>query len=132
MADLCAVSHVLVMKIKKELESPPEKPQQKPVKLATVIEEDLEEPLLILPSGNDYVDEVVAENERLKDRLAVEVMDASEEEKTLAQETIESLRAEVKSLTVELEAVKRSRDQYQIEVNELKKQIKIYQRQLKK
>jgi len=50
----------------------------------------------------------------------------------MAQETIDALRAEVKSLQIELEAVKRSRDQYQMEANEMKKQIKMLQRQLKK
>jgi FtsZ-binding cell division protein ZapB len=78
------------------------------------------------------VQEVVAENEQLKDRLAVAAMDATDEEKQLAKETIDELRAIVKNLNVELEAVKKSRDQYQRECTELKKQVKMYQNQLKK
>lgn len=72
------------------------------------------------------------ENERLSDRLAVEAMDASEEEKTLATETIASLREQVKTLTAELKAVKASRDSYMREVGELKKQCAAQRRQLDK
>lgn len=72
------------------------------------------------------------ENERLTDRLAVEAMNASEEEKTLAKETIETLRAKVKTLTAELDAVKASRDSFMRECNELKKQCAAQRRQLDK
>lgn len=72
------------------------------------------------------------ENQRLNDRLAVAAIDASEEEKSLAFETIEELREQVKMLEMELESVKRSRDIFQSECNELKKQCLSQQRQLKK
>jgi uncharacterized ParB-like nuclease family protein len=120
-ADLCRVTHPFVLKVKRELVTvtTPEKPAPK-------VEEEISEP----DDGmhDDLVSEVVAENERLKDRLAVEVMDATEEEKLAAKETIDSLREQVKILSVELEAVKKSRDQYQKECSELLKQIKILQR----
>lgn len=72
------------------------------------------------------------ENQRLADRLAVAAIDATEEEKSLAAETIEELREQVKMLELELESVKRSRDIFQSECNELKKQCLAQQRQLKK
>ena len=72
------------------------------------------------------------ENQRLNDRLAVAAIDATEEEKSLASETIEELREQVKMLEMELESVKRSRDIFQSECNELKKQCLSQQRQLKK
>ena len=125
-AKMCAVSHTFVASMRGNVATPKE---SKPAKLNTVIEAPLE--VATLPDEDEYVNEVVTENERLKDRLAVEAMDASDEEKTMAKETIESLRAEIRTLTVELEAVKRSRDQYQMENNELKKQIKMLQRKAK-
>jgi uncharacterized ParB-like nuclease family protein len=131
---MCAVSHVFVQKIRKELSG---EKVEKAVKQAGNVSKDqkAEGPTVEDLTGvgqDDAVQELLAENERLQDRLAVEAMEASEEEKTMAAETIESLRAEVKSLQIELDAVKRSRDQYQLECGELKKQIKILQRQLKK
>ena len=140
-AKACETSHTTVIRVMKERQGIA-KPKEKPVKLKNVVEAPLE------VSGNpksedpeveqrsthddDMVQELVAENERLQDRLAVSAMDASEEEKALAQETIDDLRQQVKNLTIELEAVRKSRDQYQIECTQLKKQVAMYQRQLKK
>lgn len=73
---------------------------------------------------------LAAENDALKDRLAVEVMAVSEEEKTAAIDTIESLRAEVKQLEIALSAVTASRDSYQRENAELKIQLKRQRKQL--
>ncbi len=138
-ARMCDVSHTFVNQIIAERSGAPKK--DKPVKLKNVVEAPLEEkptkedlpPLKVatLPD-DDLVQEVLAENEQLKDRLAVAAMDATDEEKELAQETIESLRAEIKNLTIELSSVKMSRDQFQRECAELKKQVKMYQNQLKK
>jgi len=136
-ARMCKVSHTFVSNIIKERKLPP---KDKPVKLKNVVEAPLEpkpdyvetpSQVATLPE-DDMVQEVVAENEQLKDRLAVAAMDATDEEKQLAKETIDELRAIVKNLNVELEAVKKSRDQYQRECTELKKQVKMYQNQLKK
>jgi regulator of replication initiation timing len=84
----------------------------------------------------DEAQEAVAilseENDRLNDRLAVEAMDASEEEKSQAKDTIESLRAQVKTLSAELDAVKASRDSHMRECAELKKQCASYRKQLDK
>jgi ParB-like chromosome segregation protein Spo0J len=72
------------------------------------------------------------ENERVSDRLAVAAMDASDEEKSQAKDTIESLRAQVNTLTAELSAVKTSRDTYMRETNELKKLCAAQRNQLDK
>jgi FtsZ-binding cell division protein ZapB len=85
-----------------------------------------------LDEAAQTIRELAEENERLLDRLAVEVMDASEEEKTSASETIAELRNQVKSLEAELDAVKGSRDTYMRENAELKKQVAMMQRQIKK
>ena len=83
------------------------------------------------PEHMEMVSELMADNERLADRLAVAAMEATEEEKTMASETIESLREEVRILKIELAAVKQSRDQYQSENGQLKKQCAMYLKKLK-
>lgn len=85
-----------------------------------------------LSEAHEAVGILTEENERLNDRLAVDAMDASEEEKALCSETIASLRSLNKTLTAELKAVKASRDEYMRENGELKKQIKSQRAQLDK
>jgi FtsZ-binding cell division protein ZapB len=80
---------------------------------------------------NEMVAELVAENERVNDRLAVAAMDGTEEEKAMAADTIESLREEVRILKIEMVAVKQSRDQFQAETAQLKKQCAMYVKKLK-
>lgn len=72
------------------------------------------------------------EVDALKDRLAVEVFPASEEEKTAAADIIKTLRAEVKRLEIENAALVSSRDSYQRENGELKKQCAMYRKQIEK
>jgi hypothetical protein len=90
------------------------------------------------PNQEDLADarEAVAilseENERLSDRLAVEAMDASEEEKLKAAATIAELRAELKTANAELRAVRAVRDDYMRENAELKKTVDSQKRKLKK
>lgn len=72
------------------------------------------------------------ENDRLNDRLAVAAIDATEEERTAAAETIAKLRTQVKTLDAELRAVRASRDGLMVENNEMKKQIAGHRRQLQK
>lgn len=74
-----------------------------------------------LAEAQHTITELATENEQLQDRLAVEVMDASEHEKTQAAETIRELRALVKTLEAENAALKVSRDTYQREASEAKK-----------
>jgi ParB-like chromosome segregation protein Spo0J len=85
-----------------------------------------------LKEAHQTASELAAENDRLKDQIAVESMDASEEAKTQAAGTIATLRAENTTLLAELAAVKVSRDAYQRENNELKKQCATQQREIKK
>jgi hypothetical protein len=77
------------------------------------------------------VDELIAQNETLTDRLAVKVMDATAEEKKAAQDLIKQLREEIRILKLEMNAVKSSRDKFQLENAQLKRQISMQQRQLK-
>lgn len=78
------------------------------------------------------VADLAAENERLSDRLAVEAMDASEEEKTAAFQTINELRERVRVLEAEVSALKASRDTYMRESAEKQKQINYWRKQAEK
>ena len=81
---------------------------------------------------HDALDAVREENKKLTDRLAVAAMDATDEEKRLAAITLAGLREEVRQLQINLHAVTNSRDALLTENAELKKQIKYYQKQIKK
>lgn len=85
-----------------------------------------------LQEAHDTIIALSDENEALKDRLAVHLMDGSPEEKEQAAETIAALRAEVKTLQAELDAVKISRDGYQRENAQLKKQCQMQKKQIDK
>ena len=75
----------------------------------------------------EAIDFLVQENEKLTDQLAVKGSSDPE----LAGKTIAELRDEIKQLTIELNSVKISRDQFQAENAQLKKQVVYLQKQLK-
>jgi uncharacterized ParB-like nuclease family protein len=85
-----------------------------------------------LAEAQDTITELAQENEALRDRLAVEAMDASEEEKTQAAETIRELRERVRLLEIEVEALKASRDTYMRESAEAKKSAIYWRKQAEK
>jgi FtsZ-binding cell division protein ZapB len=99
----------------------------KPVKLNNVVEAP--EPTA---EQDEAVAELVAENQRLADKLAVHTMDATPEEKLAATETIEELREQIRILEIENQSLKISRDTFQRENGELKKTVASLQRKLKK
>jgi hypothetical protein len=82
--------------------------------------------------NQEAIDMLLAENEELKARVAVAAMEGTPEEKQAATEMINELREELRITKIELAAVKQSRDQYQSECGQMKAQIKMMQRQLKK
>lgn len=139
MARICAVSPQLVTAVKLEMEggvkvstvktNAPKK--TKPVKLSSVVEAPVE-PINLEPERDEAVAELVAENQRLADRLAVHTMDATPEEKLAATETIEELREQIRILEIENQSLKISRDTFQRENSELKKTVASLQRKLKK
>lgn len=79
---------------------------------------------------DDMMQMIAQENDVLRDRLAAEAMDASEEEKTLAHQTITELRERVRVLEIEMQAIKDMRDAYQRENAEMKRQISSMQRKM--
>lgn len=128
-ARICNVSHTLVAEVRRP--KPPAIQVVPPAgKIASpkVIEAEPEVEEEPNNEREEAVQQLVEENERLNDRLAVEAMDASEEEKLLAKETIDDLREEVRLLRIENESLKISRDTYQAENASMKKQIASLQR----
>jgi len=86
-------------------------------------------------AANDEADAVTIlaqENDELRDRLAVGLMEGTEQEKQEAADTIADLRQQVRTLTAENAALRASRDHYQGEASELRRQIKMNEKDLKR
>lgn len=136
-AKICRVSHTFVNSVKESLEKPKEKnkeplkarnkDQNKPTNVDTEFTQDDKVTELLVTQK-----ELEEENTKLLDQLALKVMDASPEQKKMAELTIEELRAENKRLEQELESMTISRDSYMRENAEMKKQLVWYKKQLKK
>lgn len=85
-----------------------------------------------LDEADDAIVILSQENDELRARLAVGLMDGTEEEKQEAADTIADLRQQVKTLTAENAALRASRDHYQSEASQLRKQIKMNAAELKR
>lgn len=81
---------------------------------------------------DEMIESLAAENEKLKDQLAIKKMEGTAEDKKQAAATIAELRERIRVLEAELDAIKVTRNSYQTENGQLKKQIAAMQRQLKK
>ena len=137
-AKLCRVSHTFVNSIKDELEKPKDKKKKDPLKARN---KDQNKPTNIDTefTQDDKVTELLVtqkeleeENTKLLDQLALKVMDVTPEQKKMAKQTIEELRADNKRLEQELESMTVSRNGYMRENAEMKKQLNWYKKQLQK
>ena len=136
---ICDVSHVTVAKLR--VGKVPEKVKfvnkdgevktrvTKPEKPAKTFDVATATPATPVDDGKqqEAIDFLVQENEKLSDQLAVK----GSADPELAGKTIAELRDEIKQLTIELNSVKISRDQFQAENAQLKKQVTYLQKQLK-
>ena len=139
----CHVSHVFVSKLRNGMET--DQPQVIKHKRSTgEVRETVRQPKKTSAAGNvtttvpevtdkhdekqEAIEFLIEENDKLKDQLA----STTSEDPEFAKEHIEELRAELKQVKIELQAVTKSRDMYQAECAQLKKQVASYQRQLKK
>jgi len=112
-----------VMEKKKAPGRAPKEPELKGPEVVPPVQDD---------QNQEAIDMLLAENEELKARVAVAAMEGTPEEKQAATDLISELREELRITKIELNAVKQSRDQYQSECGQMKAQIKMMQRQLKK
>lgn len=78
------------------------------------------------------ITELAEEADELRDRLAVAAMDATDEEKLLAQTTIAELRGRVRTLEAELDAARSMRDSLLVESAEKTKQILYWRKKAEK
>jgi chromosome segregation ATPase len=81
---------------------------------------------------DDVLLELAEANEALTDRLSIQTMDATDEEKALAAETIANLREENRILTNQCNSLTHSRNTYQHKAAEAIKQCDIYRNVIKK
>ena len=81
---------------------------------------------------DEMIESLASENEKLKDELAIKKMMGTAEDKDQAATTIAELRERIRVLEAELDAIKITRNSYQTENGQLKKQVAAMQRQLKK
>lgn len=81
---------------------------------------------------DELIEHLTKENSDLTMNLALAHMGGTEEQQNETREIINTLRETVRVLEIELAAVKQSRDTFQSENQQLKAQVMMQQRQLKK
>lgn len=77
------------------------------------------------------IEALTEEVTRLKTALAVKHMAASEEDRQLAEKLFQEQQDEIAILTIEVMAVKKSRDEFQSENQKLKRKIVTLEKKLK-
>jgi hypothetical protein len=80
----------------------------------------------------DTINDLAEENRKLKDAIAIGAWDATDIEKEDAQETITTLREEIRVLEIEVKTLRESRDMFQNRNAELMRTVKSLQAKLKK
>ena len=143
-ARVCHVSHPFVSKLRASLDSPSADTikfndgkggvsvrERKPKKTSAAGNVTTTNPVAEVTDKPDEkletIQYLIEENEKLKDQLAK----GAAEDPEFTQNHINELREELKMAKIELGAVTKSRDQYQAENAQLKKQVKYLQGQLK-
>jgi uncharacterized ParB-like nuclease family protein len=115
--------------------------QAQPVKRAVNFEKPREQPEVFeKPEDNndklvelaDTVQDLSAENQRLRDMIAVGQWDATEIEKVDVEDTIKELRQQIQNLEIDNQALRDSRDMFQARNAELMKTVKALQAKIKK
>ena len=110
---------------KKKKEEKEEKEEQQPPVNTTPTE-------TLADAHNELIETLTKENAELTQQLAVSGMEGTEEEKTAANEMISDLREKLRVAEIEIVSLKGSRDRFQDECAQLKKQVAAMQRQIKK
>lgn len=75
---------------------------------------------------------IVEENETLTRRLAVAAMEASDEEKRMAEDQLVQMAAEIKTLTATLNSAQTQANTYMNQTSDLKDQVKYWKRRAEK
>jgi ParB-like chromosome segregation protein Spo0J len=81
---------------------------------------------------NAEMEAIVEENEILTRRLAVAAMEASDEEKGMAEDQLMEMASQIKTLTATLNSAQAQSNTYMNQVSELKDQVKYWKRRAEK
>jgi chromosome segregation ATPase len=124
------VRKALELNKKGKLPPPPEpKPSTKAAPAEVPVEHTEEDKLDEMKSEMQFIAE---ENAKLKDKLAVMTMHADDEAQAQVATTLEELRAQVKDLEIQLNAVTISRNDFQNKFAEAVKQINYWKKRAEK
>ena len=77
------------------------------------------------------IEALTEEVNRLKTLLAVQLMDATDEDKQFAERLFREQQDEIAILNIELASVKKSRDEFQAESQKLKRRILALEKKMK-
>lgn len=77
------------------------------------------------------IEALTQENALLKNKLALQTMEASDEDKQYAEKLFKEMQDELAILCIEVNAVKKSRDEFQSENQKLKRRIAVLEKKLK-
>lgn len=95
-------------------------------------ESEPEKPEAAFDPRDELIETLTKENAELTQRLAISAMEGTDEEKQSANELITDLTEKLRIAEIEIVSLKGSRDRFQNECAQLKKQVAAQQRQLKK
>ena len=139
----CHVSHPFVAQLRAGMGKPePESRKYKTskgktaerkveVKLPTKPASPFPQPVEDFDPRDELIETLTSEVTQLNDKLAVASVGGETEEKNLAAKTIADLREQVRILEIDNVALKKSRDQFQNENAQMKRQIAMLQKKLK-
>ena len=138
-AEICGVSHTLVNAIRKELEEGKPTGNSSTVKVNSRIAKpsdlavEFNQGEIERETLRAAADTLQKENEDLQDKLTVAMASGTDDiEKEKARSIIADLRAQMRLLDIELKEMRISRDTYQRENSELKKQVTSLLKKVKK
>jgi hypothetical protein len=140
-AEICGVSHTLVNAMRKELEEGKPTGNSSTVKVnSRIAKPPTTDPAVEFNEGEIERETLRAaantlqrENEELQDKLTVAMASGTDDiEKEKARSIIADLRAQMRLLDIELKEMRISRDTYQRENSELKKQVTSLLKKVKK
>jgi hypothetical protein len=137
-AKAAKVSSMFVGKLRKALGLQPEEVKAvvngKETKVK--VERNNNEPQIPQESYQDEItaemEAIVEENENLTRRLAVAAMQASDEEKRMAEDQLMEMAAQIKTLEATNRSLKATSDTYMNQVSDLKDQVKYWKRRAEK
>ena len=132
----CGVSHPFVGKLRASLTAPKEEKRKFTDGEGVTRERKVKPKVETLPEPQhdknaEMVDALIAENDKLTEQLALASIDGTVEDRDRAEKLIAELKEDLRLAKIEIVAVTKSRDQFQSENAQLKRQVAMLQKKLK-